>query len=134
MSAIGPSGHTRVHRTSLLLGIQQTWCESISISAKDPKRMFCRRHLVGLDPPMRRMIPAYPPLLDALVLSSGQIIAVGGFGQLGRRGFPVRGGRGHSFRNRFRPPANGHDVDDVIAVCLELLEKDWQRHRGPAMD
>ena len=25
-------------------------------------------------------------------------------------------------------------MDDVIAVCLELLEKDWQRHRRLAMD
>src|SRR5215467_15780277 len=81
--------------TGMRLYAARVRARGISISAKDPKRTFCRRHLVGLEPPMRRMMPAYPPLLDALVLSSGQIIAVGGFGQLGGRGFPVRGGRGH---------------------------------------
>src|SRR5262245_16151228 len=72
------------------------------------------------------MMSAYPPLLDALVLSSGQIIAVGGFGQLGRRGFPVRVGRGHYFRDRFRPLATGHDVDHVspeLMVSTRLVPR-----------
>src|SRR5262249_31338208 len=101
------------------------------MSAKDPKWAFGRH----LGPRMRRTMPTYPAFLDAVVLSSGQsIVVVGGFGQLGRRGFPVRGGRGYWFRDRFRPLATGHDVDHVIAVRLQLLEKDRQRHRRPAMD
>ena len=68
------------------------WRESISISAKDPKRTFGRRALVRLEPRMRRMMTAYPSLLDALVLSSGQsIISARGVGELGRQGFPVAG-------------------------------------------
>jgi hypothetical protein len=56
-----------------LFGVKRTWRESISISAKDPKRTFGRRHLVCLEPPMRRMRPTYPALLDPVGLSSGHV-------------------------------------------------------------
>jgi hypothetical protein len=66
------------------------------MSANDPKRTFGRRHLVRLEPPMGRMMTAYPTLLDALILSSGQsMVAAGGVGELGRQGFPVTGGQGY---------------------------------------
>ena len=45
---------------------------------------------------MRRMMPTYPALLDPVGLSSGHsMIAAGGVGEIGRRGFLVRGGQGH---------------------------------------
>ena len=92
MPAIGPERTCQAALQMSAFGAQRTWRESVSISAKDPKRAFGRH----LGPRMRRMMPTYPAFLDAVGLSSGHsMIAAGSVGELGRRGVLVRGGQGH---------------------------------------
>jgi hypothetical protein len=92
MPAFGPKRTCTSALQMSAFGVRRTWRESISISAKDPKRAFGRH----LGPRMRRMMPAYPALLDAVVFSSGHsIITVGSVGEFGWWGFLITSGQGH---------------------------------------
>ena len=79
----------QLHALMSPFGGKRTWSE---VSMHDPKRTFGRH----LGPRTRRMMPTYPPLLDAVVLWSGRsMIAARSVGEHGRQGFPVTGGQGH---------------------------------------